>query len=101
MKNVKTVAWSDLDISRQSIMGLFDGKYVRATTPFRETIFLAFGHDRHNSKVVFILQPTGQSWFRICDTDINAKEIATNVAYALMNYPSYEVMNKFLFTKVE
>ena len=98
---MKSVNWSDLDISRQSIMGLFDGKCIRAVTPFREEIFLAFGHDRHNSKVVFILQRTGQTWFKLCDSDIHAKELATNVAYALMQYPSHDVMNKFLFEKVD
>lgn len=95
-----SVAWSDLDISRQSIMGLWNGKFIRATTPYKEQIFLAFGHDKHNSRVVFSLQHTGEMWFRLCDSDSHAKELATIVAYELMQMLSGSVMEKYNFVKV-
>lgn len=96
----EVVAWSDLDISRQSILGLWEGKHILATTPFHEAIFLGFGHDKYESKVVFILQQTGETWFRICDNDYSAKELATKVAYDLMKAPSLKVMDFYLFEKV-
>ena len=48
------VKWQDLDMSRSSIMGLFDGKYINAVSQLGEEFFLGFGHDRHYNKIIFI-----------------------------------------------
>ena len=98
--NFDNIQWKDLDISRQSIMGLWDGKHILATTPFHEVIFLGFGKNRYCSKVVFILQKTGESWVKICPDVSTAKDIASKVAVELMTQTSREVMKKYLFAKV-
>ncbi len=92
-----TVKWSDLDMSRASIMGLFDGKYIRAVTPLYENFMLAFGHDRHRSKIIYINQFTGQQYIKVCETDFQAKQIATYIAYELQEQKSEVILEKYGF----
>ena len=96
----QAVKWKDLDMSRASIMGLFDGKYIRATSRIGETFMLAYGHDRHRSKIIFINQ-FGQQYIKICETDFHAQQIATNIAFLLQDYPSAKILQNYKFELME
>jgi hypothetical protein len=94
------VAWSKLDMSRASIMGLLDGKFINATSDLGERFLLAFGHDRHRYKVIFINSNTGEQFIRFCDTNIEAEEVASKFAYGMQQVKSNELINYLNFQQL-
>ena len=93
------VKWEELSIEKSSIMGLFFGKYILATNKFNENFMLAFGHDRHYNKIVFINCNNNMQYVKIVDNLIEAEEMATNMAFALNEQQSNDVLNEFQFSK--
>ena len=94
------VKWQDLDMSRSSIMGLFDGKYINAVSQLGEEFFLLFCHDRHYNKIIFIQSQLNETYIKICDTKMQMEQIASKFAYALQNNTSQEILKCFDFKKI-
>lgn len=91
------IKWSELGIEKSSIMGLYFGKYIVATSSLGEFFMLAFGFDRHKHKVVFININTNENFVCYADGNIEAEQIATEFAIELEKTPSKELLKKFNF----
>ena len=97
---VYQVKWSKLDISRSSILGLFDGKFINAISKLGEEFFLGFGHDRHNNRIIFIQSQTGKQYLKICETHMQIEQIASKIAYMLQENYSNDIMKYFDFKQL-
>jgi hypothetical protein len=91
------IKWSELGIEKSSIMGLYFGKYIIATSSLGEHFMLAFGFDRHRHKIVFINIKTNRDYVCYVDGNVEAEHIATQFAIELETTPSDILLKKFNF----
>jgi hypothetical protein len=91
------IKWSELGIEKSSIMGLYFGKYIIATSSLGERFMLAFGFDRHMHKIIFINMNTNKDYVCYVDGNVEAEHIATQFAIGLETTPSEELLKKFNF----
>ena len=94
------IKWNELSVEKASIMNLFFGKYILAVNKFNESFMLAFGKDRHYSKIVFINCYTNDSYYKIVDSLIEAERISTLFAIDLEQVNSEKVLQKYKFKKI-
>ena len=82
-------------------MGILDGKHITARNNLDEYFMLAFGSDRHGGRIVFIDIERGKQFILFCDTVFFAEQIATKMAYDLLNNYMYNILHKYGFEELK